>query len=117
MELNNKTAYEMTEEITLTDTELAAIQGGCGSPAPSACGDYGVGAPSYGAPSYGVPSYGAPSYGTSYPSYAPQYSSPFDTGSCGTSATTYTITTTTYGVAPVPSTCGVAPVPSTCGGY
>ncbi len=122
MKLDNKTCFEMTEEITLTDTELAVVLGGCNSPS------YGGGYPSYGGgyPSYGggYPSYGggypsscggsSPSYGGGYPSYgggypsscgggSPSYSNPFDTGS--SSSTSYLVTvTTTY--TPVSSSCG-----------
>jgi hypothetical protein len=110
MKLDNKTSYEVTEEIALTDTELGAVLGGsCGYPAPSTSDCYGGGAPSYGGDypsSYGS---GAPSYGGGAPSYAPQYGNPFDTGNGGTT-TTYTVTTTTYSVSP-------APAPSSCGGY
>jgi hypothetical protein len=106
MKLDNKTSYEMTAEIVLTDTELEAVQGGWGGyPAPSGYGDYGSGYPSDcgGSPSYGG---GSPSYGGGYPSYAPHYGNPFDTGSCSGNPTTYSVTTTTYSVSPAASNCG-----------
>src|SRR5450432_1360075 len=113
MKLDNKSSYELVEEIVLTDSELQTVQGGCSYP-PTSSSNYSGGYPSdsgsYPSGCSGSSgSSGSSNYypGSNYASYTPGYNATSgDSGNYGNSTvTTYTVTTTTYSVTPAASSC------------